>query len=112
MRATLPASVRGADGTDAVALIMTWTAARPWEVRLRFVGVSRRRRYPVWTVARELLADGVNGPAGIGDVTVIPWGDDLEIVLDPDAGAARVAVCAERQAVINFLAGCGHLAQH
>lgn len=60
-----------------------------------------------WTFARELLAVGLDRPAGIGDVRVWPspwaalWGEQVAIALSSPDGYAVLAV--SRQLLVRFL---------
>ncbi|MGW0536303.1 SsgA family sporulation/cell division regulator [Streptomyces sp. NPDC003032] len=51
-----------------------------------------------WTFARELLAQGITTPAGLGDVKITPVGPlqnrSLSIELESPAGYARLEVAA------------------
>jgi hypothetical protein len=65
---TVPATLRY-DREDPYAVSMAF----PPPATLEGVEVS-------WAFARELLAEGVDGPAGIGDVRVRPYGYDRTVV--------------------------------
>jgi hypothetical protein len=59
---------------------------------------------PSWTFGRELLADGLRGPAGEGDVHVWPCGPDVVMVeLRSDRGSALLAVPARELRTFLFL---------
>ena len=62
-------------------------------------------RAVVWVFARDLLAEGLRRPAGIGDVLVFPLHrclpDTMRIVLRSNAGAALVEISASE--VTHFL---------
>ncbi len=45
-----------------------------------------------WVFARDLLAQGLNGPAGAGDVQVFPVRGGVMVELDSPAGSARLLV--------------------
>ncbi len=89
----------------AVPLVASidFRADDPYAVRMAFhVGTDE----PVeWIFARELLAAGLEGPAGEGDVQVWPedaYGSDiLNIALSSPFGAARFA--APLAAIADFL---------
>ncbi|MET9595438.1 SsgA family sporulation/cell division regulator [Streptomyces sp. NPDC006516] len=65
----------------------------------------------VWVFARELLAEGLRRPAGVGDVLVFPrhrcLPDTMRIVLRTRAGAALVELPASE--VTRFLRTTGEL---
>ncbi|MEU6982348.1 MULTISPECIES: spore wall synthesis regulator SsgD [unclassified Streptomyces] len=65
---TVPATLRY-DREDPFAVSMAF----PPPATLEGVEVS-------WAFARELLAEGVDGPAGLGDVRVRPYGYDRTVV--------------------------------
>ncbi|MFF7177800.1 SsgA family sporulation/cell division regulator [Streptomyces sp. NPDC008121] len=65
---TVPATLRY-DREDPYAVSMAF----PPPATLEGVEVS-------WAFARELLAEGVEGPAGVGDVRVRPYGYDRTVV--------------------------------
>lgn len=69
-----------------VAMTLAWSRYDPLAVSLRFPdeGVC-------WVVSRELLAQGLLGPAGLGDVALLPDladPDALELVLSSPDGVA------------------------
>jgi len=82
-------------GNDDVPVLveMSYTVRDPYAVGLRF----HSNRVVEWFVARELLAAGLTGPAGDGDVHVRPVPGRAERVLmelrTPDA-CARLSGCA------------------
>ncbi|MFF9909768.1 SsgA family sporulation/cell division regulator [Streptomyces sp. NPDC013457] len=65
---TVPATLRY-DREDPFAVSMAF----PPPATLEGVEVS-------WAFARELLAEGMDGPAGLGDVRVRPYGYDRTVV--------------------------------
>jgi hypothetical protein len=65
---TVPATLRY-DREDPFAVSMAF----PPPATLEGVEVS-------WAFSRELLAEGVEGPAGVGDVRVRPYGYDRTVV--------------------------------
>jgi hypothetical protein len=88
-----------------VALVLTWSRADPLTVRMRFpeAGVQ-------WMVARELLALGLLGPAGLGDVTLLPDLDDpghLELILSSPDGS--VCLQLRRCELVGFLSAIWRL---
>jgi hypothetical protein len=63
-----------------------WSAHQPHEVILTFR--TWRQGCVEWHVGIELLVNGLNGPAGVGDVTIIPSLDDpqaVELILTDSA---------------------------
>ncbi|MFI6349055.1 SsgA family sporulation/cell division regulator [Streptomyces sp. NPDC050560] len=53
----------------------------PFAVRMRFPAPATLEGVEVcWTFARDLLVDGLEGPAGQGDVRVRPYGYDRTVV--------------------------------
>lgn len=73
----------------------------PWAVRLRF-----RRQGLDWVMGRELLAAGLLGPAGEGDVRVEPWWPDdrdVLVTLRPPQGPPAL-IKVERRRIERFLA--------
>lgn len=74
-----------------------WTGSDPLAVQLRFVTAGA-----VWEVGRELLAEGLAGPAGCGDITLRPAGRALDVQISSPDGHASVQVPARE--VRSFLA--------
>lgn len=85
----------------AVPLVASlhYCAEDPYAVRMAFhVGMDD----PVeWIFARDLLAAGLDGPAGEGDVQVWPGGEVLHITLSSPFGEAHFE--APRSATAEFL---------
>jgi hypothetical protein len=78
-------------GRDFVARL-GYRPEDPFAVRLTFPPeVSLDGTERAWTFARDLLAEGLRGPAGVGDVHVWPYGPHLTVVeLHSPAGAAMI----------------------
>jgi len=76
----------------------------PYAVRLGFP-VNTREGYPLtWIFGRQLLDDGMAGPAGEGDVHVWPCGPDLIMLeLRSEAGTAQIALAARQVRAFLFL---------
>ena len=81
----------------------SWFASRPFEVGIVFL---HPRQGPVtWVVSRDLLAAGLDGPAGLGDVMVFPDLLDhrrVELVIASPAG--RLGFRLWREFLAGFLA--------
>lgn len=77
---------------------LIYDAADPFAVRVSFRG-GREPLY--WNFARELLVDGLTGPAGEGDLVVWPEDDSVVLSLRSQHGCAELV--AERGAVERFL---------
>lgn len=84
-----------------VSVTLSWSAEDPFAVGLVFT----HRSGPVrWVVSRELLAAGLKGPAGLGEVSVRPAlgaGCRIEVVLSSPRARARFTVA--RTALAAFL---------
>ncbi len=68
---------------------LTWTPTDPLAVTVTFHG----DKPAVWTIARDLLAEGLLHGCGAGDVRVYPhhaWGE-VEIILSSHNGVADLA---------------------
>ncbi len=92
----------GDDRYPRVSTELFWSPRCPDEVRLTF---QTRRSPVVWVVARELLAAGLDGPAGVGDLSLLPDLRDcrrLLLVLDTPNGRAVLRV--RRDVLAGFLA--------
>ncbi|MFI5529626.1 SsgA family sporulation/cell division regulator [Kitasatospora sp. NPDC051853] len=87
-----------------VAACLRYSAADPYAVHLDFhLGQGMPVR---WTFARELLATGLHGWAGTGDVSVFP-GTDQDVrstCLSLDGDTGTVLLLAPTPAVTTFLA--------
>jgi hypothetical protein len=80
---------------------LAWDPADPLCVVLTLAGP---RQSVVWLVGRDLLAAGLDGPAGLGDVAVVPdpwYPATVELVLDP--GTDRLALLIDRRDLTLFL---------
>ncbi|MEY9835488.1 SsgA family sporulation/cell division regulator [Streptacidiphilus sp. EB103A] len=78
-------------GRDFVARL-GYRPEDPFAVRLTFPPeVSLDGTERTWTFARDLLAEGLRGPAGVGDVHIWPYGPQLTVVeLHSPGGAAMI----------------------
>jgi Streptomyces sporulation and cell division protein, SsgA len=81
---------------------LSWSPRCPHRVTVTF---HRHGHTVEWSFARDLLAAGVDGPAGWGDVAVMPDFRDwrrVELILDSPAG--RVGFRVLRTVLTQFLA--------
>lgn len=96
--------LRGSCVLGRLAVMLSWSVGDPFAVVLVFPRVGGCLG-PRWVVSRELLAAGLEGPAGLGDVQVFPDLVDarcVELVLSSPAGV-RVGLRARRRALSEFL---------
>lgn len=81
-----------------VKVFLRYDIADPYAVRLDFTGI----RVPVtWTIARDLLAEGLHFGVGDGDVYVAPDSEDADrvwIVLTSPTGTAHLAFVRDQLA--------------
>ncbi|MDA5281476.1 SsgA family sporulation/cell division regulator [Streptomyces sp. NPDC054904] len=85
---------------ETVPVTLCYDRADPFAVRMAFPALATLEGVEVsWTFARELLAAGVRGPSGSGDVRVRPYdGDRTTIEFHAAEGVAIVLmVTAELQ---------------
>jgi hypothetical protein len=77
----------------------------PYAVHMLFHAESTGSESVSWSFARELLVNGLDGPAGIGDVRVWPWtsqrGDFVALMLSSPDGNALLEV--PRSILVRFL---------
>lgn len=87
----------------AMKVELTWASTDPFAVELR---IHRGRgRTTTWMVSRDLLADGLHFPSGLGDVRLAPEEEDpgaLWLTLRSPEGRAEFLVSAHDLSV--FLA--------
>lgn len=90
-----------------VKVELFWSSWHPYAVTLSFAVRSGRVD---WIVSRDLLAAGLDGPVGVGDVAVLPDFRDrrrVELILDSPSG--RVGFRVRRAVLAGFLAATsGH----
>ncbi|MFF8828407.1 SsgA family sporulation/cell division regulator [Streptomyces sp. NPDC015131] len=73
--------VASAPRTDDVAATLRYDRRNPYAVQMAFPARATLEGVDVaWEFARELLAAGVDEPAGLGDVRVRPYGYDRTVV--------------------------------
>ncbi|MFC5992907.1 SsgA family sporulation/cell division regulator [Pseudonocardia hispaniensis] len=86
-----------------VQVILTWRPTRPHEVTLTAPGAAPGA---AWVFARDLLAAGLDAPAGLGDVSVLPdlaaEEERVELVLSSPSG--RMALPLPVAVLRSFLA--------
>ncbi|MEU8540565.1 SsgA family sporulation/cell division regulator [Streptomyces sp. NPDC048717] len=89
--------VASAPRTEAVAATLRYDRADPYAVSMAFPPLATLEGVEVsWAFGRELLAEGVEGPAGVGDVRLRPYGDDRTVVeFHAPEGVAMVHVRTE-----------------
>ncbi|MFJ8587408.1 SsgA family sporulation/cell division regulator [Streptomyces sp. NPDC093595] len=73
--------VASAPCMETVPATLRYDRRDPFAVRMAFPAPATLEGVEVsWVFARELLAAGVDAPAGCGDVRVRPFGDDRTVV--------------------------------
>ncbi|GAA2773233.1 SsgA family sporulation/cell division regulator [Streptomyces showdoensis] len=66
---------------ETVSATLRYDREDPFAVRMAFPPPATLEGVEVsWAFARELLAEGVEGPAGLGDVRLRPYGYDRTVV--------------------------------
>lgn len=82
---------------------LSWGPLAPHEVRFWF---RLHRDYPAcWDIGRELLTQGLNGHAGLGDVSLLPdLRDRRRVELVIQRGEHRAAFRLRREFLADFLA--------
>ncbi|MFJ9848180.1 SsgA family sporulation/cell division regulator [Streptomyces sp. NPDC101150] len=81
-----------APGPHAVPAVLQYRPADPLAVRISFPPeISLDGAAVDWAFARELLDEGLRGPAGRGDVRIRPYGRDRTVMeFHADEGVAMV----------------------
>ncbi|MGW5421953.1 SsgA family sporulation/cell division regulator [Streptomyces sp. NPDC003943] len=73
--------VASAPRMESVAATLRYDREDPYAVSMAFPPPATLEGVEVsWAFARELLAEGVEGPAGVGDVRLRPYGYDRTVV--------------------------------
>ncbi|MFI8826327.1 SsgA family sporulation/cell division regulator [Streptomyces sp. NPDC053431] len=73
--------VASAPRIESVAATLRYDREDPYAVSMAFPPPATLEGVEVsWAFARELLAQGVEGPAGVGDVRLRPYGYDRTVV--------------------------------
>ncbi len=89
---------------------LSYCADDPWAVQVAFRTGTQDRGVVEWLFARQLLTDGVAGPAGEGDVRVWPSEDDrprvgsapvVHLAMASPSGSALFEI--DRDDVVEFL---------
>jgi hypothetical protein len=101
--ATMPVILRAsACGTQFEAAGgLCYSTGEPYEVRLE-IGVGLEELV-TWRFARGLLAQGLSGRAGEGDVAVWPSADGLDVVIRLSSPDGTVELTASAPSVARFL---------
>lgn len=98
-------AVRDEHGCYVADVALVFDPRSPLEVRASFIYDSYRVE---WFFARELLVFGLDGPAGLGDIRIAPFGADrLAVVLigaDDDGHDHTETVYLSRRDVEAFVA--------
>jgi len=85
---------------------LRYDAADPYAVQVCFHLEARAVEPVSWSFARDLLAAGLDGPSGLGDVRVWPWrtthGESVAMALTSPDGQALLE--APRATLVAFLA--------
>ncbi|MFG2948466.1 SsgA family sporulation/cell division regulator [Streptomyces adustus] len=81
----------------SLTMMLRYEPSDPYVVRAAFIVLDSDEAVE-WIIGRDLLADGLKGPVGEGDIRVWPVGDgdpcDVYILLCPPAGTALLQVPA------------------
>ncbi|MFJ7069234.1 SsgA family sporulation/cell division regulator [Streptomyces sp. NPDC101115] len=73
--------VASAPRAESVAATLRYDREDPYAVSMAFPPPATLEGVEVsWAFARELLEEGVDGPAGVGDVRLRPYGYDRTVV--------------------------------
>ncbi|MER6117373.1 SsgA family sporulation/cell division regulator [Streptomyces sp. NPDC001743] len=73
--------VASAPQMETLPAVLSYNRTDPFAVRMAFPAPATLQGAEVsWEFSRELLAAGVDGPAGIGDVRVRPFGYDRTVL--------------------------------
>lgn len=101
--------VASAPRMESVPATLRYDRADPYAVSMSFPPPATLEGVEVsWAFSRELLAEGMEGPAGLGDVHVRPYGYDRTVVeFRAPEGVAVVHVRTEE--VRRFLERAQHL---
>jgi hypothetical protein len=92
------------DGSTPVRSRWSYRADQPYTVTAAFQ--TERDRWVEWAFSRDLLAEGVRGPAGLGDVRLHPETDEgltlLVVEIESPEGYAELEL--DHAGVSSFLA--------
>jgi len=78
VEATTVADLLGAGEPTPVTVGLSWRASDPYAVELVFLAPHCDAEDVSWLIARDLLAEGLYLPAGLGDVHIRPHQRDWE----------------------------------
>jgi hypothetical protein len=101
--------VAAAPRMTVIPSTMHYDTGDPFAVRMTFPGPATLEGVEVcWTFSRDLLAEGLRGPHGVGDVRVLPYAEGrTALEFHSPEGAAVVHVPTEE--VRRFLAASAAL---
>jgi sporulation and cell division protein SsgA len=88
-------------GAHSIKTILSWSADDPYAIT---ISLTTKRLARDWLVSRDLLLAALNGPVGLGDVSVFPdIRDDrrLELVISSPDGKAGFRM--SRRSLTTFL---------
>lgn len=92
------------DGTTPVRSRWSYRADQPFTVTAAFQ--TERDRWVEWAFSRDLLVEGLTGPAGVGDVRLHPESENgltmLVVEIESPEGYAELEL--DHDGVANFLA--------
>jgi hypothetical protein len=94
-----PVDCRGGK-PHTIPVTLTFDPGKPFEVAFTF---PRRTCGDQWVISRDLLIDGLNAPAGIGDVRIFPLGC-LAVGILLDNGQDSACLKMDRDILTRFLA--------
>jgi hypothetical protein len=97
------------DGGTPVRSRWSYRADQPFTVTAAFQ--TDRDRWVEWAFSRDLLVDGLRGPAGVGDVRLHPEDEDglSVIVVEIESPEGYAELELDHTAVANFLAATGEI---
>ncbi|MFI2207459.1 SsgA family sporulation/cell division regulator [Streptomyces sp. NPDC020192] len=117
----LPVKLVGVHATSLPMIMkLRYEPSDPYVVHTAFTTDVDSDEPAEWIIGRDLLIDGLEGPAGEGDVRIWPAGEegrrDLYILLNPPSGTALLkapaqgvkAFLQETEAVVPRGAELGH----
>jgi hypothetical protein len=81
----------------ALGCTLRYTTTDPYAVHLCFPRTDTGGRQVVWSFSRELLAEGVHEPVGLGDVRLRPAGGGrTRLTLRGSTGDAELILCTRQ----------------
>lgn len=97
------------DGSTPVHSRWSYRADQPFTVTAAFQ--TDRNRWVEWAFSRDLLVEGLRGPAGVGDVRLHPEAEDgltaLVVEIESPEGYAELEL--EHASVSSFLAATAEI---